>query len=85
MLLNKARDRKDKELPELKVKEQKIKDTMDEQRLLEKLKQEKNSLENHIKSLKEKLNNNVNHMIINENYTDNLLNKIKSKERRFCQ
>ncbi|WP_368489177.1 AAA family ATPase [Clostridium sp. BJN0013] len=80
MLLNKARDRKDKELPELKVKEQKIKDAMDEQRLLEKLKQEKNSLENHIKSLKEKLNNNVNHMIINENYTDNLLNKIKSKE-----
>lgn len=81
LLLNEARDKKDKKLPELKVKEQKIKDAIEEQKLLEKLRQEKILLENDIESLKEKFNNKNSQIMINENYTSNLLNEIKTKEK----
>lgn len=77
---NKSKSEKDKKLPELKLMEQKIKDAMEEQKLLEKLKQQKILIENHIESLREKFNNKNNQITTNEKYVSDLSKELKNKE-----
>lgn len=80
ILFNEAKSRKDKKLPQLRVMEQKIKDALEEQKLIEKLEHEKIFIENQVKSLMEKFNNKNNQITTNEKYTSDLLKELKNKE-----
>ncbi|MHC6180318.1 AAA family ATPase [Clostridium sp. JNZ X4-2] len=80
IILNEIRDKKDKELPELRVKQQKISDAVEESIILNRLQQEKKLLKKDIEYLKKNLQNKNNEMINDKNYIEELLVNIRKKE-----
>jgi DNA repair protein SbcC/Rad50 len=81
-ILNRVKNKKDKELPELKIKEQKVMDAVKEKTVLNALKEEKGLLENNIIKIEKALyntNSNIekNEASINEISIDISSNEIK--------
>lgn len=80
IILNEIRGKKDKELPELRVKQQKIADAVEEGIILNQLQQKKKLLKKDIEYLKKNLQNKNNEMIKNKNYIEELLSNVRKKE-----
>lgn len=80
--LNNVKDKKDKELPELKVKEQKVMDAIEEKAALTTLLEEKKLLEHNIINLERELQNINNKILENESSISNISSSISDSEAK---
>ena len=80
--LNLSKNRKDKELPELKMQEQKVKEAMEEKVILNALIKERASLENIITNIEENLKGSMEQTKNNEISINEINNNINKKEEK---
>ena len=78
-----AKNRKDKELPELRLREQKVKEAIDEKVVLNALVKEKSTLKNIIVKVEESLKNIIEQTKKNEKGINNINNNISEKEENI--